>query len=84
MNVRTDLIPVDNLKVLAWLLGNFTREAQIMQNRYEERTTIAIDTIKQAMAKANRDLWKCDPRTHIEGNVNVIDSIRSKMSSPDL
>lgn len=47
--------------------GNFTKEIQIVKDRYEERTNAAIVTIKESMKNASRNLWKCDPKTHTAG-----------------
>ncbi|KAG5894130.1 hypothetical protein JTB14_004068 [Gonioctena quinquepunctata] len=47
--------------------GNFTTEAQIMRDRYEERTNHAIEIVKSAMQNASRELWNCDPKKHIKG-----------------
>ncbi|XP_018572018.1 uncharacterized protein LOC108911535 isoform X1 [Anoplophora glabripennis] len=47
--------------------GNFTKEAQLMRNRYEERTNNAIEIVKQSMKNASRALWNCDPKKHVKG-----------------
>ncbi|XP_018322168.1 uncharacterized protein LOC108734901 isoform X3 [Agrilus planipennis] len=45
--------------------GNFTKEASIMKERYAERTTAAIQSVKEAMADASREFWRCDPQKHV-------------------
>ncbi|XP_074027669.1 uncharacterized protein [Leptinotarsa decemlineata] len=47
--------------------GNFTTEAQIVRDRYEERTNNAIEIVKSAMNNVSRELWNCDPKKHIKG-----------------
>lgn len=44
--------------------GNFTTEAQIMRDRFEERTNKVIEVVRGAMSKASRELWNCDPKKH--------------------
>lgn len=38
-----------------------------MRDRYEERTNTAIESVKTSMELASRELWKCDPKKHVEG-----------------
>lgn len=47
--------------------GNFTREAQIMRDRYEERTAVTINTLQKVLETASREFWKCDPKQHVKG-----------------
>lgn len=47
--------------------GNFTKEAQLMRDRFEQRTNNAIESIKKAMGEASRELWNCDPKKHVRG-----------------
>lgn len=47
--------------------GNFTKEAQLMRDRFEQRTNNAIESIKQAMGEASRELYNCDPKKHVRG-----------------
>lgn len=51
--------------------GNFTKEAQIARERYQERTNNIITAVKNAMKSASRDLWKCDPKKHVLGETYV-------------
>lgn len=61
----------------SWMLlrlykkGNFTVEAELMQERYEERTAQKVAAVKDAMSIAERDMWRCDPREHREGETYV-------------
>ncbi|CAH1116052.1 unnamed protein product [Phaedon cochleariae] len=48
--------------------GNFTTEAQIMRDRYEQRTNNAIEVMRNAMTNSSRQLWNCDPKKHIKGD----------------
>ncbi|CAH0564543.1 unnamed protein product [Brassicogethes aeneus] len=47
--------------------GNFTKEAQQQQERFESRSNAAIRAIKAAMEGLSRDLYRCDPRKHVKG-----------------
>ncbi|CAG9839741.1 unnamed protein product [Diabrotica balteata] len=47
--------------------GNFTTEAQVMRDRFEERTNNAIEIVKKVMAQSSRDFWNCDPKNHVKG-----------------
>ncbi|KAJ3646680.1 hypothetical protein Zmor_024256, partial [Zophobas morio] len=51
--------------------GNFTMEAQIARERFQERTNKIIEAVKAAMDSSSRDLWKCDPKRHISGDTYV-------------
>lgn len=47
--------------------GNFTKESKILQERYQERTNDAIESVRKAMENSSRELWICDPKSHKEG-----------------
>ncbi|KAL1497458.1 hypothetical protein ABEB36_008426 [Hypothenemus hampei] len=47
--------------------GNFTKEAEHSQERYQERNNNAANIARSAMQKMSRELWKCDPKKHIKG-----------------
>ncbi|XP_066151749.1 uncharacterized protein [Euwallacea fornicatus] len=47
--------------------GNFTKEAQHSRERFEERTNNAVVAVKAAMRNVSRELWKCDPKKHVQG-----------------
>ncbi|XP_028134319.1 uncharacterized protein LOC114329424 isoform X1 [Diabrotica virgifera virgifera] len=47
--------------------GNFTTEAQVMRDRFEERTNNAIEIVKKVMAQSSREFWNCDPKNHVKG-----------------
>lgn len=51
--------------------GNFTKEAQILTERFEQRTNNAIQSVKVAMKLASKDLWNCDPKKHVAGETYV-------------
>jgi hypothetical protein len=51
--------------------GNFTKEAELMRQHYEERTVQKAVAVKEAMSTAERDMWRCDPREHKEGETYV-------------
>nr|CAD7587095.1 unnamed protein product [Timema genevievae] len=61
----------------SWMLlklykkGNFTVEAQMMRDQYQERTIQKIAAVKSAMIGASRELWRCDPKHHVEGETFV-------------
>lgn len=48
-------------------VGNFTNQATLMRQKYQERATQTADAAKAAMQKASRHLWKCDPKFHVRG-----------------
>lgn len=37
-----------------------------MRDRYEERTNIAIESVRKVMESASRELWMCDPKKHVK------------------
>uniref|UniRef100_A0AAR5PBK7 Uncharacterized protein n=1 Tax=Dendroctonus ponderosae TaxID=77166 RepID=A0AAR5PBK7_DENPD len=47
--------------------GNFTKESQHSRERFQERTNNAVESVKRAMQKVSRELWKCDPKKHVKG-----------------
>ena len=51
--------------------GNFTLESELMQERYKERTQEKVLAVKEVMSDADRDMWRCDPRQHVEGETYV-------------
>ncbi|XP_063233329.1 uncharacterized protein LOC134537042 isoform X1 [Bacillus rossius redtenbacheri] len=61
----------------SWMLlklydkGNFTLEAQMMRDRYEVRTEQKVAAVKAAMRAAGRELRRCDPKHHVEGETYV-------------
>lgn len=68
-------------------IGNFTTEAEVMRNRFEERKNIAIDVVKKAMKTASRELWNCDPKTHEKSeklNIQGCSNLRFLLFRPDL
>lgn len=66
--------------------GNFTTEAQVMRDRYEERTNHAIRIVKNAMESSSRELWMCDPKKHEQGKKITTEFfyIKKKSSIPFL
>ncbi|XP_067003100.1 uncharacterized protein orion [Anabrus simplex] len=61
----------------SWMLlrlynkGNFSREAELMRDTYEEQTQQKVAAVSRAMKGASRQLWQCDPRVHVEGQTYV-------------
>ncbi|KAL0839140.1 hypothetical protein ABMA28_017111 [Loxostege sticticalis] len=57
----------------SWMLlriygkGNYTQEASLTRQRYGERTAQTAAAARAALAMAKRDLYRCDPPQHIEG-----------------
>nr|XP_032517092.1 uncharacterized protein LOC116769964 isoform X2 [Danaus plexippus plexippus] len=57
----------------SWMLlriygkGNFTQEASLTRQRYSERTSRTAAAARSALAMAKRDLYRCDPQQHKEG-----------------
>ncbi|CAG9562205.1 unnamed protein product [Danaus chrysippus] len=57
----------------SWMLlriygkGNFTQEASLTRQRYGERTSRTAAAARSALAMAKRDLYRCDPPQHKEG-----------------
>ncbi|XP_013143942.1 PREDICTED: uncharacterized protein LOC106107598 isoform X3 [Papilio polytes] len=57
----------------SWMLlriygkGNFTQEASLTRSRYGERSARTATAAKAALAMARRDLYRCDPPIHKEG-----------------
>ncbi|KAJ8946872.1 hypothetical protein NQ318_006782 [Aromia moschata] len=46
--------------------GNFTKEAQLIRDRYQDRTNSAVKAVKKVIENTSRDLWNCDPKKHIK------------------
>ncbi|XP_062539632.1 uncharacterized protein LOC134207771 isoform X1 [Armigeres subalbatus] len=63
----------------SWMLlktygkGNFTAEAKLMRNRFEERTNRTQNLLQRVMTQADREYWRCDPSygKHKEGETYV-------------
>ncbi|XP_038209829.1 uncharacterized protein LOC119830767 isoform X1 [Zerene cesonia] len=57
----------------SWMLlriygkGNFTQEASLTRQRYSERTARTAAAARAALSMARRDLYRCDPPEHKEG-----------------
>ncbi|CAH0751220.1 unnamed protein product [Diatraea saccharalis] len=57
----------------SWMLlriygkGNFTQEASLTRQRYGERTAETAAAARAALSLAKRDLYRCDPPQHKEG-----------------
>ncbi|XP_026760961.2 uncharacterized protein LOC113519932 isoform X1 [Galleria mellonella] len=57
----------------SWMLlrvygrGNFTQEASLTRQRYGQRTNQTAAAARAALSQAKRDLYRCDPPQHIEG-----------------
>ncbi|XP_050675769.1 uncharacterized protein LOC126972772 isoform X2 [Leptidea sinapis] len=57
----------------SWMLlkiygkGNYTQEASLTRERYVERTARTAAAARSALAMASRDLYRCDPPEHKEG-----------------
>ncbi|XP_028172666.1 uncharacterized protein LOC114361723 isoform X2 [Ostrinia furnacalis] len=57
----------------SWMLlriygrGNYTQEASLTRQRYGERTALTAAAARAALAMASRDLYRCDPPEHKEG-----------------
>lgn len=48
-------------------LEKFTLESAESTNDFKNKTNSIILTIKEYIAVASRELWKCDPQKHVEG-----------------
>uniref|UniRef100_A0A1B6C7S2 Uncharacterized protein n=1 Tax=Clastoptera arizonana TaxID=38151 RepID=A0A1B6C7S2_9HEMI len=61
----------------SWMLlrlynkGEFTVESKLMRERYMERMTNQVKSIKEALKLADQSYWKCDPKKHVEGETYV-------------
>ncbi|XP_071446967.1 uncharacterized protein [Hetaerina americana] len=51
--------------------GNFTRIAQVMNNRIDKMISQKTEAANEAMAQASSGFWKCDPNHHHE-NVTYV------------
>lgn len=54
------------------LIGNFSEEAQLMRNKYYERALTAAEAVKSAMGQTNSEIYKCDPKSHIQGTLRLL------------
>ncbi|XP_055682553.1 uncharacterized protein LOC129789617 isoform X2 [Lutzomyia longipalpis] len=57
----------------SWMLlktfgkGNYTQEAQLMRQRFENRTERTQELVKRVMERSELSVWRCDPDVHVEG-----------------
>lgn len=57
----------------SWMLlrtysvGNFSREAELMRQRFEARTLKTQQMLRRVMERADNSVWRCDPEAHVEG-----------------
>uniref|UniRef100_A0A1B0D3K4 Uncharacterized protein n=1 Tax=Phlebotomus papatasi TaxID=29031 RepID=A0A1B0D3K4_PHLPP len=57
----------------SWMLlktfgkGNYTQEPQLMRQRFENRTEKTQELVKRVMERSDREVWRCDPEVHVEG-----------------
>lgn len=47
--------------------GDFSHETSLLQDSFKQRLVQQLATAKAALAQADNMLYKCDPRTHVEG-----------------
>lgn len=52
-------------------LGNFSKESHLMRMRFEERVEKTQLVMRKVMERADRSVWRCDPRHHIEGETYI-------------
>lgn len=52
-------------------LGNFSRESHLMRERFEDRVEKTQLLMRKVMERADRSVWRCDPRHHIEGETFI-------------
>ncbi|XP_017851839.1 uncharacterized protein LOC108606329 isoform X1 [Drosophila busckii] len=45
--------------------GNYTQEAELMRRDYEKRTERTLKLLREVMRRADRILWRCDPKKHV-------------------
>ncbi|XP_044253044.1 uncharacterized protein LOC123004012 [Tribolium madens] len=51
--------------------GNFTKESHLAQNEYFRRQNSLINKISKHMRSSSREIWRCDPDQHVEGETYV-------------
>ncbi|XP_031632297.1 uncharacterized protein LOC116346405 isoform X1 [Contarinia nasturtii] len=51
--------------------GNFTKESHLMRQRFEDRVQKTQSLMRKVMERADRSVWRCDPRHHIEGETFI-------------
>ncbi|GAB0095757.1 uncharacterized protein DMENIID0001_111780 [Sergentomyia squamirostris] len=57
----------------SWMLlktfgkGNYTHEAELMRQRFQNRTEKTQELVKRVMERADLEVWRCDPDVHVEG-----------------
>lgn len=54
-----------------YFLGNFSKESHLMRKRFEERVEKTQLVMRKVMERADRSVWRCDPRHHIEGETYI-------------
>ncbi|KAI5744277.1 hypothetical protein M8J76_000808 [Diaphorina citri] len=47
--------------------GNFTTETELLQAQFKERLVQQMGTVQAAMSSTSNMVYKCDPKTHIQG-----------------
>lgn len=51
--------------------GNFTKESHLLRQRFEDRVEKTQKVMRKVMERADRSVWRCDPRHHIEGETFI-------------
>lgn len=59
------------IEFLRLFSGNFSKESHLMRERFEDRVQRTQILMRKVMERANRSVWRCDPRHHIEGETYV-------------
>ncbi|XP_030758643.1 uncharacterized protein LOC115884266 [Sitophilus oryzae] len=47
--------------------GNFTKESELSQEKFQERMNSVVFTVKNVMKNVSRELWNCDPEIYTKG-----------------
>lgn len=47
--------------------GNFTNEAEVMREKFLQRTRETTESMRDALSRASRKLWICDPKKFVKG-----------------
>lgn len=71
LQIFIERISITLKKLLHNFAGNFTKESHLLRQRFEDRVEKTQKVMRKVMERADRSVWRCDPRHHIEGETFI-------------
>lgn len=65
------IIIFTNSFLFSYLLGNFSRESDLMTEHFNERTIRTQELLRKVMERTDRAVWRCDPENHVENETYI-------------